>query len=133
MHAPTLTTVDVSAIKATINQFTSLCIKRDWDAFLKLCTDDAVFLPPDEPILTSIPAIRAWLEKYPIIKRFEFEFDHIEGQENLAVTYGHFSMTVEVEKKPAEVSGKFIDTFRKDDHGKWRYALICWNSNAPRA
>lgn len=133
MHVPTLSPVDVSALKATIKQFTSLCIKRDWDAFLKLFTDDPVFLPPDEPMLKDARAIRAWLEKYPVIRKFDFDFDHIEGDEHLAVTWGHFDMTVEVDRKPAEIHGKFIDTFRRDEHGKWRYAAICWNANSPKA
>lgn len=130
MHTTALTPVDVSAIKATAKPYTTALVKRDWDALTKLFADDVVILPPDEPFVTSAK-VRSWLEKFPNVKQFDFEFDHIEGHEPLAVAYGHFSMTVERNGAPIAVRGKFVDTFRRDDNGRWRFATMIWNSDQP--
>jgi ketosteroid isomerase-like protein len=131
MHAPAVTPVDVSAIKATAKPFINACLDRDWDALLDLCTDDVVFLPPEHPICSGSKEVRAYLEDYPVMERFTFEFDRIEGQDHLAAAYGHYSITVQGDEGDLEVEGKFVDTFRKDDNGKWWYACVIWNSNEP--
>lgn len=128
MHAPAMTPVDVSAIKATAKPWIQACVERDWDALLQMCTDDVVFLPPDEPMVAG-DKLRTWLDAYPVIKRFDFEFDQIEGQDHLAMARGGF--TLETAATTTEVRGKFVDTFRRDDHGKWLYACVIWNLDAP--
>ncbi len=132
MQTTQLTPVDVSAIKGTSQPWVDACLARDWDALLGLCTDDVVFLPPDEPIVAGTQ-VRPWLENYPEIKAFAITFDHVEGTDQLAVGHGHFTMTLALpgSTAPMAVDGKFMDTFRKDDRGKWRYAMVAWNSNVP--
>lgn len=132
MQTALLTPVDVSAIKDTIKPWVDACLARDWDALLGLCTDDVVFLPPDEPIVAG-NQVRPWLENYPEMRTFEVTFDHVEGMDQLAVARGHFTMTLMLpgSTAPMAVDGKFMDTFRKDLEGKWRYAMVAWNSNVP--
>jgi ketosteroid isomerase-like protein len=130
MHAPPITLADVSAIKATSAVWTRTCLERDWEALLAVCTDDVVFLPPDEPLVPT-DKVRAWLEAYPVMRRFEVEFDHIEGQDQLAAAYGRFSLTAEVQGRLVDVDGKFLDALRRDAHGRWQYAVVAWNANAP--
>lgn len=132
MPTTTITPVDVSAIKGTITPWIDACLTRNWDKLLALCTDDVVFLPPDEPVVAA-GQVRPWLENYPEIKAFDVEFDHVEGQDQIAVARGRFTITVMPEGAPAPmtVNGKFTDTFRKDDQGKWRYASVTWNSSLP--
>jgi ketosteroid isomerase-like protein/uncharacterized glyoxalase superfamily protein PhnB len=132
MENTVLAPVDVSAIRATIQPWVRACLDRDWDGLLALCTDDVAFLPPDEPIVAG-DQLRPWLNNYPVMKTFEVEFDQIEGQDQLAVARGHFTMTVELpgSTAPLGVNGKFVDQFRRDPQGKWRYATVIWNSNLP--
>lgn len=132
MKAAVLSPVDLSAIKSTGEPWISACLRRDWDALLSLCTEDIVFMPPDEPIAAG-NQVRPWLENYPVMRSFELEFDHIEGQEGLATARGHFKLALELPGAPTPISvdGKFLDTFRKDGQGKWRYAVVAWNSNLP--
>jgi len=134
MQTAVLTPVDVSAIKDTAKPWVEACLARDWDALLGLCTDDVVFLPPDEPIVTA-NHVRPWLDNYPHITRFDVEFDHVEGQDQLAIGYGHFTMTLELpgSAAPTVVDGKFVDTFKKDLQGSWKYSSVTWNSNVPSA
>ncbi len=132
MTTATITTIDVNAIKDTAKPWADACVARDWDALLGLCTDDVVFLPPDEPVVAN-EHVRSWLENYPEIKSMDVEFEHVEGQEQIAVARGQFTMTLLPTGAPAPVTyaGKFTDTFRKDMQGKWRYASVTWNSNLP--
>jgi len=132
MQTTQLTPVDVDAIKATTEPWVAACIARDWDALLGMCTDDIVFLPPNEPIVAS-NQVRPWLENYPEIKTFEATFDHVEGMDQLAMARGHFTMTVVLpgSTEPIATEGKFVDTFRKDATGNWKYATVIWNANTP--
>ena len=130
MQTATISPVDTAAIRSTIGPWTKNAVDRDWDAFLALCTEDVVFMQPDGPLVQP-EAARQWLESYPIIKRFDFDFDQIEGQGDLAYGRGWYRMTVEIDGKPAEVDGKFVDIFRRDPNGVWKYAVVIWNSNTP--
>jgi ketosteroid isomerase-like protein len=132
MQTATISPVDTAAIRATIGPWTKNAVDRDWDAFLALCTDDAVFMPPDGPLVQG-PALRPWLENYPIIKRFEEEFEQVEGQGDVAYARGRFQMTLEIDRNAVEVDGKFVDVLRRDPNGVWKYAVVIWNSNTPMA
>ena len=132
MPTTQLAPVDIETIKNTAPAWATACIGRDWDALLGLCTDDVVFLPPDEPIVAG-NQVRPWLENYPEIKTFEVTFDHVDGGDQLASAWGHFTMTLVLpgSSTPMAVDGKFLDSFRKGDDGTWRYAAVAWNSNVP--
>ena len=129
--APVLSPVDVSAIRGLVEPYVDACLKRDWGKLLDMATDDIVVFPPDEPMISGSKKVRTWLEAYPAIKQFNVELDHVEGQDHLAVAYGHFSQTVEVKGKTTKLSGKFVNTYHRDDHGKWLCACEIWNLNAP--
>lgn len=130
MPTTMISPADTDAIRSTIGRWTRSAVGRNWDAFLELCTDDVVFMPPDGPLVDSTGA-RAWLESYPIIKTFDFDFDAIEGQGDLAYGRGWYRMTVEIEGNLAQVEGKFVDVFRRAPQGVWKYAVVIWNSNVP--
>ena len=133
MYAPALalTPADTSSIKGLVKPYIDACLKRDWDKLLDMSTDDFVVLPPDEPLLSDRKKIRTWLEAYPTIKQLEIEVDHVEGQDHFAMAYGHFNETLEVKGKVSKVTGKFVNTYRRDDHGKWLFASQIWNWNTP--
>lgn len=130
MPTTMLSPVDTAAIRSTMEPWSNGLLTRDWDSFLGLCTDDVVFMQPDGPMIDSAGA-RAWLEEYPIIKTFAFDFDEIEGQGDLAFARGWFRMTVELEGTPTDVDGKFVDVFRRNAQGAFKYAVVIWNSNTP--
>ncbi len=132
MTTATLPSVDVEAIKSTGKLWSEACIARDWDALLSLCSEDVVFLPPEEPAVAG-KQVKSWLENYPEIRSFAVEFDHVEGQDHLAVAHGRFTMSVVPAGAPTPmtVAGKFSDTFRKDARGKWLYTCVIWNSSLP--
>lgn len=119
---------DAAQIRATIAPYTQACLDRDWDALLAMCTEDIVFSGPGEPKVTG-DAVRPWLENYPVIKAFTFDFDRIEVSGDLAAANGSGSMLLEVEGQEVTSEIDFTDVFRKDQRGTWLYSSVTYNSN----
>ncbi len=123
----TLAQQDVTAIRATRDPWCQACVDRDWDGLLALCTKDVVFLPPDAPVAEGRAATRSYLETYPEMKTFTFNFTHIEGSGDLASARGNFAITANVDDNEVAFTGKFVDTFRKASDGSWKYSSVIWN------
>ena len=117
---------DAAQIRATIAPFTQACLDRDWDALLALCTEDIVFSAPGGPKVTG-DAIRPWLESYPVIKAFTYDFDRLEVSGDLAVGSGSGSDLLEVDGLEVAGSVEFTDVFRKDQSGTWLYSWVAFN------
>jgi ketosteroid isomerase-like protein len=82
-----LTADDVAAIRGTIEPWRNACVQRDWDGLLEMCTDDIVFLPPNEPTVEG-GGVRRWLDNFPAIKAMALEIDRVEGAGHLACVKG---------------------------------------------
>jgi ketosteroid isomerase-like protein len=95
-----------------------------------MCTDDMVFLPPDEPTVEG-GVVRRWLDNFPAIKAMSLDIDRVEGTGHLACVRGSVRMTLEVSGQQLAFDGKYTDLFRKQPDGTWRFALVMWNSNKP--
>ena len=119
---------DETALRAFIAPWAEACVQRDWGALLAMCTDDVIFLPPNEPAVQG-PDVRAWLETFPTIRGMTFDFDHIESSAALACGRGPVKMDLEVSGQPVAFDGKFTDHFRRQPDGTWRFSLVMWSSN----
>ncbi len=119
-----------TAIRASISQWTKACLDRDWDTLLSMCTDDVVFAPPGEPSVTG-KKVRPWLEAFPVMKVFKFNFDRIEINGDLATGVGGGTWTLELNGQDVSATFKFADVFRRSSDGAWRYAHVIWNSDTP--
>ena len=119
-----------AAIRASIAPWTKACLDRDWDALLAMCTDDVVFAPPGEPRVSG-KNVRPWLEAFPVMKVFNFNFDRIDVNEELATGVGGGTWTLNLNGQDLTASFKFADVFRRGPDGNWRYAYAIWNSDTP--
>ena len=119
-----------AAIRATIGPWTKAALNRDWDTLLAMCTDDIVFAPPGEPMVPA-GGTRAWLEAFPVMKQFNFAFERIEADGDLATGVGSGSFTIEINGQDVAMPFKFADVFRRGRDGTWRYAHVIWNLNIP--
>ena len=106
-------------------------IDRNWDALLAMCSPDVVFAPPNEPSVSG-NKLRAWLEAFPVMKDFRFDFDKIEVSGDLATGVGGGTWTLDVNGQDVSATFKFADVFKRGSQG-WRYAHVIWNSDAPGA
>ncbi len=121
---------DRDALQEHADVWVSLSLDRDWDTFLKLLTDDVVFMPPDEPAVIGKAEVADFLNAYPIMTSFSVTIESADGRADLAVIRGSFDMTVETEDGETQMVGKVLSAYRKEG-GHWRVATNCWNLDAP--
>jgi uncharacterized protein (TIGR02246 family) len=124
---------DVAAIKASADVFVEAVLAGDWAAFAALYTEDAVFMPPNGPVVEGRVAIQAFLEPFPSITQYEATIVQIDGRGNLAFVRATYSETYIVEGTPEPIhdTGKFVEIWRKQPDGKWLIAVEIWNSDLP--
>ncbi len=96
-----------------------------------MCTSDVVFAPPGEPIVSG-SRLKPWLEAFPIMKDFTFDFDRIEVSDDLATGVGRGAWTLDINGQDVSATFKFADVFKRSPQG-WRYAHVIWNLDAPGA
>jgi ketosteroid isomerase-like protein len=119
---------DTAQIRATIAPWVQACVDRDWDGLLAMCTEDVVFSGPGQPNATG-DALRPWLEDYPVMKAFTFDFDRVEVSGDLAVASGSGNDILELEGQEVAGNFEFTDVFRKDQSGTWLYSWVTFNRN----
>ena len=124
-----LSAQDIASIHRMIEPWNKACIKRDWDALLSMCTDDVIFLPPQDKPIQGV-TIRGWLNRFPTIKSMWWDIKYLEGRGDLAFVRGAVRQTLVIDGQDILFDGKYSDTMRKDADGVWRFASIMWNSNA---
>src|SRR5262245_3464855 len=123
---------DTAAIRATITPWTRAALERNWDVMIALCTADVVFAPPGEPSVSG-DRLRAWLEGYPVLREFQWDFDRINVNGDLATGVGRGSLALDINGSVVTAPFKFVDVFRKGADGQWRYAHVIWNTDTPMA
>jgi ketosteroid isomerase-like protein len=128
---PTLTAEDTERLRQMYEkEWVAGAVQRDWDALLGLCADDFVYLPHEHPLLHGKAAVRVFLDGFPRITSFEQTLDAVSGTPELAVTRGHFTLTMEVEGQAISGTGKFLGSASKRG-GQWLTTAACFNWDAP--
>ncbi len=124
---------DVAAIKASRVLWAEAVLAGDWAAVAALFTEDAVVMPPNEPVVEGQVALQAFLELFPSITQFEATIVQMEGRGDLAFVRATYSMALIVEGVPEPIhdTGKFVDIWRKQPDGKWLVAVHIYNSDFP--
>src|SRR5262245_56586412 len=112
------------AINRVAQAYGSALNSGDLDKWLNTLTDDVVFLPPDQPLISVKQAVRGWPKEnfFPPFKmRLNFSFDEIEVLDTTAVTYGRFTLFLSPTGggPDTEMVGKFVNIFRRESGGAW--------------
>jgi ketosteroid isomerase-like protein len=131
MTTPTtaaLAPADTAAVAAVSDVHGQALIDHDADAFMATCTDDIIFLPPNEEPAVGQEACHAWLGGFPRFTRFRVHVEEVEGRGDLAVSRGHAKGTME---DGTEAMFKFMAVFRKQADGQWKMARDMWSLNTP--
>jgi ketosteroid isomerase-like protein len=123
-----LTAHDIAQIHSIVEPWTRACLTRDWDALLSFCTEDITFLPPGGPPISGAE-VRPWLDSFPPIKAMSWDIKHIEARSGLGTLRGSVRQTIQIDGQDVPFDGKYCDIIRKEADGKWRFAVVIWNSN----
>jgi uncharacterized protein (TIGR02246 family) len=124
---------DVTAIRASTESFAEAIRAGDWAGVAALYTEDAVFMPPNEPAVQGRAAIEAWMGAFPPLTEFSPAVVDIDGRGDLAYVRGTISMTIVPEGTPEPIreTAKYVEIRRRQPDGTWLIAVDIFNSDLP--
>jgi uncharacterized protein (TIGR02246 family) len=132
-----LTEEDIEAIRDLgEREVVEALFAGDWDRFAAAFTDDAVRMPPNEPMHRGRDVIREWAETNwgPLtLTEFTQTLASIDGHGDLAFITGSFTATSEVPgiSEPVSDVGKVLAILRKQEDGRWLLSAVMYNSDLP--
>jgi len=127
---------DARAIAQLAEEYRAACNSADVAVFIATCTDDIVFLPPDDHAVVGADAVAAYVKSGffdPFDVHLSFTFDELHVAGEWAFGRGPFELglTPKAGGEPVVDRGKFIDVFRRLGDGSWRFARVIFNRNRP--
>jgi uncharacterized protein (TIGR02246 family) len=126
---------DETSIRTLLAEYKQVCETGDPAAFAALFTEDAVVMPPNQPIVNSQPAIQRWAEALfgSADVRLDIPDAEIEVAGEWAFVRGVYSITFTPKEGGASIEdcGKWLDVFRRHGNESWKYARAIWNSDQP--
>ena len=130
-----LTDADRAAIRANDSLFSAACSAGDIDGVVSAYAADASLLPPNAPTVKGAEGIRAFwggfMAAYDV--KMEVAGDEVAGAGDLAYVVGRYNFTATPKAKgPAlEDRGKFVEIYKRQADGSWKYAVDIYNSDLP--
>ena len=124
---------DRTSIQATVDSFTNAIKSGDYAAAASWYTVDAVFMPPNAPVVEERPAIQKTLESFGKVSAFSQPVVEVDGVGDLAYARVNFDLTFTPPNTTALMSdkGKVLIVMRKEADGKWRTSRGIFNSDLP--
>ncbi len=133
---PGLTAAEEAQILAADSLFAVGTNAGDADRVAGTYAEDALLMPPNAPPIKGRAAIREFwnglLQPYTVV--ITLGTDQIEGRGDLAYVVGHYRLVTTPKAKgtpaqPAE-DGKFLEVFKRQPDGSWRYVVDMYSPNA---
>lgn len=97
-------------------------------AWVQHYANDAVFQPPNAPMVVGDAHILAWGQAFPPIKDLVFSNIMVSGEGNVA--YGTSSYDMAFKDTPPD-HGKQLVVFRRPPGGAWAIVAVSFNSDVP--
>lgn len=126
---------DVEVIGRLIDEFCAAHKFNDGAKLAEFYTDDAMLMPPDEPIAFGKQAIAAWYQRD--LDKFDVELvanpEEIKVSDKMAWVRGTFTVKLTPKEggETIEATFKSISLWRKRPDGSWVFYCDIWNSNIP--
>ncbi len=135
---PGLAPADHAAILRADSAFETAANGGTLDGIAAVYAEDATLLPPNEPPVKGREAVRQYWGRFlgAYTLRFELSTDEIDGREDLAYVRGHYKLTASPKAKGGRAlsdEGKFVEVFKRQADGEWRYVIDIYNSDLPPA
>jgi ketosteroid isomerase-like protein len=126
---------DAQAIKDLDVQWSKTAAAHDVDGTVAYYSDDAMVLPPNEPVATTKPAIRAgWAGMLMPGVDVTWQASTVEVAKagDIAYEVGTYAVAMRDAKgNPGADHGKIVVVWKKQADGKWKAAVDTWNSDLP--
>ncbi len=117
---------DVLAIENMVEQLSEAYLTRDWDGFTSFFTQDAVWMPPDQPPLIGKDAWWSWIGGG--WHRSTIEEQDTGSQEIVVAGDWAYEWHKETQTGPGwqrKFKGIFI--MHRQEDGSWKIARYCFN------
>ena len=132
-QAPDTRAADEQTVRNLDAQWSKTAGARDLDGTVGYYSDDAVLLPPNEPIVAGKQAIRAsWVSLLSpnIALAWQANKVDVARSGDLAYVVGSYTLTTrDAEGKPVMDRGKTIEVFKKEADGSWKVVADMYNSD----
>lgn len=130
---------DMAAIEQLHKRDAAAAKKGDLATLAELWTDDAVALPPGEPPVIGIDAIREWLAKSQPdssaveIIDYVLDFKEIKILGDEAIEWGRTSVALRPRgaSSISRASGNLMRVLKRQADGSWRVSRSVWNLERP--
>ena len=123
---------DRTAIRQADENSVKLMNAKDWKGVLAVWAEDAIEMPSNGPVVQGKAAIQSWMDTNPPFSNFQTQSLEIEGQSDLAIDRGTYSMTLTpAGAAPIMDHGKYLTVWRKQADGTWKVVRDTFNSDLP--
>jgi ketosteroid isomerase-like protein len=123
---------DYTAIRRGSEMYAQFFRAHDWRGLAGMYTDDAIYLPSNEPAIQGRAAILAWMEKWPAYSNYQQKTLEIDGNGDMIYERGVYTVIVTYPgAEPFEEKGKYVSIWRKQPDGSWKIWRDLENSDLP--
>ena len=124
------------AINKLVQEYAETVSSGDLTSWTKVLTEDVVFQPPDLPQVSGKSAVAAWAKESwfdPFDMNLSLQFEEVEVLGSWAFGRGRFTLglTSTGGGSSTEANGKFLNIFRREPDGSWKYAINSYSFDAP--
>jgi uncharacterized protein (TIGR02246 family) len=132
---PDTRAADEQTIKDLDAQWSKTAATHDVDGTVAYYSDDAVLLPPNEPLVTGKQALRAsWAVLLSPNTALSWQVTKVDVARSgeLAYVVGTYALTAkDAHGKASMDRGKIIEVFKKQTDGVWKVVADMYNSDLP--
>jgi ketosteroid isomerase-like protein len=130
-------TDDTAGARDATHAYAAAINTNNTDQIMAMCTEDVVFMPPNQPALMGQVAVRKWLADYLAAYSVREDFATVEF-----TVIGDWAIErcASTETDTPRAGGaaihdtlKGIVTYHREADGHWRVARDIWNSDLPAA
>ena len=128
------TEADIEAIKNIGNLIVKAFNEGNLDDLMKLYTDNAIVMPPNQPAAIGKEAVRSY---YQFVEEnsysIEYPSDEIKVAGDFAFRRGTFkgTLTLEESGETVSINNKGMLLLQKQTDGSWKISHAVFNSNTP--
>jgi uncharacterized protein (TIGR02246 family) len=122
---------DEQAVRDADEQWSKAAGAKDLDKTVSFYADDAMVLPPNQPIVTSKTGIRnLWKGFLDSLTDISWKTTRVEMAKSGDMGYliGTYAMTM---KDGTKDTGKYCEVWKKQADGKWKVAADMFSSDLP--
>ena len=129
------TPADVAAINAVREREAMLVSAGSADSMVTLYTDNVVLMPPGEPMVEGIDAVKRWAAA--MFSQSNVSVSYAKSEVSVAGDWGldRYSGTLiatpKAGRSAAKEEFKGIHLLQRQGDGSWKIAVDVWNPNAP--